>query len=266
MRRRSKRLTRDIHEEEAAMIPVENFLAVMNLLVKERKGVDLGPLSLIAISKLNKALREKASIYVKDPAYWTMRFKRDLVPLLSQSITEQNQLIHDWNTQSAEPSFYLFMAYAICRLMPDTTFTLLHKETQHTVTITLAFWKSRDGEYQILESATYTTFSPQTFTFFNNGRRVTLPPRMLSPFADISGIAIDPVPIVYDALRSGWILKLPENFELPEEIQSSIMCSACGEKSSTLLLCGGCAKATYCNDVCQRKDWHNHSQACNWKK
>jgi len=41
-------------------------------------------------------------------------------------------------------------------------------------------------------------------------------------------------------------------------------CNACGKQNSFLMLCGGCANATYCNMNCQRKDWPKHNRLCNW--
>lgn len=39
-------------------------------------------------------------------------------------------------------------------------------------------------------------------------------------------------------------------------------CSNCGVTSNSMLVCGSCKIARYCNEECQRKSWPEHKTCC----
>ncbi len=41
-------------------------------------------------------------------------------------------------------------------------------------------------------------------------------------------------------------------------------CELC--RSKTMKMCSECYKANYCSVMCQKRDWKNHKNICNWKK
>ena len=47
---------------------------------------------------------------------------------------------------------------------------------------------------------------------------------------------------------------------------SKLLCSACGEKSNTLMKCRACKCVWYCDKKCQNKHWTVHKKECKWIK
>lgn len=47
-----------------------------------------------------------------------------------------------------------------------------------------------------------------------------------------------------------------------DDYEDDFECADCGRRSQNMFMCGQCHATTYCNELCQERDWDNHQKHC----
>lgn len=170
---------------EESTVSLESFLRAMEVLLKQKQGADLGSLSVMALSRVNKRLRYYTEAYRKTPKYWIHRFQRELLPSVKEEwwryylasigdgkehlaikevelIQFQNRALTKWRNFTPDPEsgkkeinyFFAYLAHLIVflilyRLSPNNrtkVVELIWKDSKQSFRLTVEMSQSDDHD------------------------------------------------------------------------------------------------------------------------